>query len=144
ELRVMGGEVRLVAPAVDTATSVELLFEATDRTGLATRIHEVITVSPVARSGNLFTLKGRPDGDGLHWVITGDGFTADQQQDLVRAAIAMTKGVTDAPELARHAAILNIHVLTAISRDSGVDTGTARTRRTAFDAVLGCTGVERI
>jgi hypothetical protein len=143
-LQVIGGELRLAAPTVDAATTVELLFVATDRTGLATRIRELITLSPVARSGNLFTLKGRPDGEGLHWVITGDGFTADQQQDLVRAAIAMSKGVTDAPELSRHTSILNIHVLTAVSRDSGVDTGTSHTRRTAFDATLSCTGIERI
>jgi hypothetical protein len=142
--RLSGGEVQLAAPAIDAATNVELLFEATDSTGLVTRRREVITLSPVSRSPNLFTLKGRPDGEGLHWVITGDGFTADEQQDLVRAAIAMAKGVTDAPELARHAAILNIHVLTAVSRDSGVDTGATRTRRTAFDGSLGCAGVERI
>jgi hypothetical protein len=107
-----------LAPAVDTARASELLFEATDRTGLATRIHEVIRLSPVSRSGQSLHVEGTTGCDGLHWVITGDGFTADQQQDLVRAAIAMSKGVTDAPELARHAAILNIHVLTAISRDS--------------------------
>jgi hypothetical protein len=143
-LRVSGGDVQLAAPAVDVATNVELLFEATDRTGLATRLRKVVTLSPMSRSRSLFTLKGSPDGEGLHWIITGDGFTADEQQDLVRAAMAMSKGITEAPELARHAAILNIHVLTAISRDSGVETGTSQTRRTAFDGSLGCAGIERI
>ena len=144
DLKMDGGVVRLVAPSVDTATTITLEFVATDQTGRATRIREPITLSPVSQSSKLFTVKGRPDGDGLHWVITGDGFTADQQQDLMRAAIAMSKGVTDAPELARHAAILNVHVLSAVSHDSGVDTGTTSTRRTAFDASLGCAGIDRV
>ena len=57
----------------------------------------------VALRENLFTVLGGPQSDGLHWVITGDGFTADEQQDLLRAAITMAESVAGAPELARHA-----------------------------------------
>ena len=88
---------------------------------------------------------GSPASDGLHWVITGDGFTADQQQDLLRASLAMARSLTDAPELARHSGVLNVHVLTAVSRDSGVATaGTHQAPRTAYDAIVGCTEVERV
>ena len=144
DLRTVGQEVRFLAPDIGAATTVELLLEATDRTGLFTQTREVITLSPVSPSGRLFTVQGRPRSEGLHWIITGDGFTADQQQDLMRTAIAMAKSVTGAPELARHSEVLNVHVLTAISRDSGVTTGASRAHRTAFDASLGCGDVERV
>jgi IgA peptidase M64/Big-like domain-containing protein len=143
-LRVVGDDLLFAAPMVESATTVGLLFEVTDRTGLSTRLRTEVQLSPVSRSGHLYTVKGRPGADGLHWVITGDGFTANQQQDLLRTAVAISKGLTETSELARHSAILNIHVLTAISRDSGVDSGTARTRRTAFGASLGCGGLERV
>jgi len=144
DIRVAGDDVRFLAPRVDAATTVELLFEATDPTGLSTRLRREIRLSPVSPSGHVYTVKGRPGGEGLHWIITGDGFVADQQQDLMRTALAMANRFTDTPELARHSGILNIHVLTAISRDSGVDSGTSRTRRTAFEASLGCGGLERV
>lgn len=143
-LRVVGNDLMFSAPHVDAATTVELQFEATDRTGLSTRLRTEVQLSPVSRSGHVYTVKGRPGADGLHWVITGDGFTAGQQQDLLRTAVAISKGLTGTPELSRHSAIVNIHVLTAISRDSGVDTDTSRTRRTAFGARLGCGGLERV
>lgn len=144
-LHAAGDEVRFHAPDVDAATTVELVVEATDQTGLSTTTRRVVTLSPVSTSGKLFTVLGSPQSDGLQWVITGDGFTADQQQDLLRASLAMAQSLTGAPELARHSRILNVHVLTAVSLDSGVSTaGASRARRTAFDATLGCTDVERV
>jgi len=138
-------EVRFHAPDVNAATDVELEISATDSTGLSTRAGHLVTLSPVSATGKLFTVLGSPDADGLHWVITGDGFTADQQQDLLRASLAMAHSLTDAPELARHAGVLNVHVLSAVSRDSGVATaGAPRPPRTAYDATLGCTDVERV
>ena len=92
DLRAGGGDVRFFAPDVGAATTVELLLEATDQTGLSTQTREVITLSPVSPSGRLFTVLGRPHSDGLHWVITGDGFTANQQQDLLRAGACHGEG----------------------------------------------------
>ncbi|HYJ40516.1 MAG TPA: M64 family metallopeptidase [Steroidobacteraceae bacterium] len=137
--------VRFVAPDVPAAESVELLFEAADPSGLSTRTRKVITLSPVSQSGKLFTVLGSPQSAGMHWVITGDGFTAGEQQDLLRASITLAESVAGVPELARHAKILNVHVLTAVSLDSGVTTaGASRTLRTAFDAIVGCADVERV
>jgi hypothetical protein len=138
-------DLRFHAPDVNAATRVELEIAARDSTGLSTRVRHLVTLSPVSASGKLFTVLGSPSSDGLHWVITGDGFTAEQQQDLLRASLDMAHSLTDAPELARHAGILNVHVLTAVSRDTGVATvGAPRPPRTAFDATLGCTDVERV
>ncbi len=100
------------------------MIEATDSTGLSTRARHVVTLSPVSATGKLFTVLGTPNPDGLHWVITGDGFTADQQQDLLRAALAMARSLTDAPELARHSGVLNVHVLSRrIARQRRGDCG---------------------
>ena len=144
DLQFTKGSVGFLAPDVDAATDVELLIAATDQTGLSTSSRAFITVSPVSASGRVFTVQGHPRSDGLHWVITGDGFTADQQQDLLRAAVAMAKSVTEAPELALHARVLNVHVLAAVSEDSGVVSHGTRGHRTAFTAALGCSGVERV
>jgi hypothetical protein len=135
---------RFSAPDVRTATTVELVLSATDETGLATHERLFVTVSPLSPSGKLFTVLGNPDSSGLHWVITGDGFTADQQQELLRAAVDMARALTGAPELARHAAVWNVHVLTIASRDSGVARGTGPTPSTAFDGSLHCTRIERV
>jgi hypothetical protein len=144
-LQVSERAVRFLAPNVAAATAVELVFEATDQTGLRARVQRIITLSPVSHSGKLFTVLGSPQSAGLHWVITGDGFTTDEQQDLLRASIAMAQGVAGVPELALHARILNVHVLTAISLDSGVTTaGVSPALRTAFDATVGCADVERV
>jgi hypothetical protein len=144
-LRVAGQDVTFRAPNVSAATPVEFLLLATDSTGLLSLGHQVVTLSPVSSSGKVFTVVGSPQATGLHWVITGDGFTEDQQQDLLRAAQAMARGITSAPELARHAGILNVHVLTAISPDSGIATkGAARPPHTAYDATLGCTDIARV
>jgi hypothetical protein len=137
--------VRFRAPDVRTATTVELVLSARDDTGLATRTSLFVTVSPLSPSEKLFTVLGSPDSSGLHWVITGDGFTATQQQELLRAALDMARALTGAPELARHAAVWNVHVLTIASRDSGVARdGAARAPSTAFDGSLYCTRVERV
>ena len=145
DLQASDQEVRFHAPDVSAATTVELEIEARDPTGLSARTRHVVTLSPVSATGKMFTVLGAPQADGLHWVITGDGFTADQQQDLLRASLAMAHSLTAAPELARHLGILNVHVLTAVSRDSGVATaGASRPPVTAFDATLGCTDVERV
>jgi len=144
-LQAIDQEVRFHAPDVSAATDVELLIDATDSTGLSTRARHVVTISPVSATGNLFTVLGTPNPEGLHWVITGDGFAANQQQDLLRAALAMARSLTNAPELARHSGVLNVHVLAAVSRDSGVATaGAPRAPKTAFDGTLGCTDVERV
>src|SRR5687767_1533491 len=73
--------IRFDAPSVRTATPVALVLQATDSTGLTSYSQLNLTLSPVSPSGKLFTVIGSPQGKGLHWVITGDGFTAAEQSD---------------------------------------------------------------
>jgi hypothetical protein len=91
----------------------------------------------------LLTLIGSPDSPGLHWIIAGDGFTEDQQDDLRRAALDMGRALSRTPELAQHAGIWNVHVLSTVSRAAGADSAGALVD-TAFDGALACTGVARV
>jgi IgA Peptidase M64 len=137
--------VQFDTPKVDRATDVQLVLTATDASGLASETSLSVTVSPLSPSGKTFTVMGSPASDGLHWVITGDGFTADEQQQLLQSALAMAKEVTEAPELAGHAAVWNVHVLTAVSLKSGLAPGIPlRGSVTAFDSRLHCNDIERV
>jgi hypothetical protein len=137
--------VRFVSPSVRSATTADLLLRVTDESGLASETTLSVTLSPISRSGKLFTVVGHPQSNGLHWVITGDGFTADQQQDLLQEALAMARKLVDAPELASHSSVWNVHVLTAVSRNSGIAANRlTRGSRTAFNASLNCSDIERV
>jgi len=137
--------IRFSSVNVSSAATADLLLRVIDEAGLTTHTTLTVVVSPVSRSGKLFTVVGSPQSNGLHWVITGDGFTADQQQDLLQAALAMARKLIDAPELASHSSVWNVHVLSAVSRESGIAAQrTLRGSGTAFDASLNCTNVERV
>ena len=137
--------VQFDTPSVVRATEVQLVLKATDPSGLAAETTLFVVVSPLSSSGKVFTVIGSPSSNGLHWVITGDGFTADEQQQLLKSALAMAKEITEAPELARHAAAWNVHVLTAVSHVSGPAPAIPwHGSLTAFDARLHCGGIERV
>lgn len=137
--------VRFISPNVLSATTADLLLRVTDEAGLASETTLSVTLSPVSRSGKLFTVVGSPQSNGLHWVITGDGFTLDQQQDLLQSALAMARNLIDAPELASHSSVWNVHVLSAVSRNSGIEVHRLpRGSRTAFNASLDCSDIDRV
>jgi hypothetical protein len=101
--------------------------------------------SPPTAASQLVTLIGSPESTGLHWIIAGDGFTAGQLPELREAARALAREMLEAPELALHAAVWNVHVLEAPSSESGVDDAAASTFvNTAFDGRLGCGSNSRV
>jgi hypothetical protein len=96
-------------------------------------------------SPRLVTLIGSRQSKGLHWIIVGDGFTAGEQEDLRSSAMALARELIDTPELAAHTSVWNVHLLEAISAQSGVDDSAAnRFVDTAFDGSLGCGSNARI
>jgi hypothetical protein len=93
----------------------------------------------------LVTLIGERDLPGLHWIIIGDGFTADQQDDLRFAALELAAAMMAAPELASHSTVWNVHLLAVESRDSGVDDpASGKLVDTPFDGALGCGSNSRV
>ncbi len=100
---------------------------------------------PQVPAAKLTTLIGSPDSAGLHWILVGDGFTAAQQEDLQQVALTFARRLTDTPELAAHTSVWNVHVLQAVSRESGVDEpATGHFVNTAFDGALGCGSNSRV
>ncbi|HEX6637113.1 MAG TPA: M64 family metallopeptidase, partial [Steroidobacteraceae bacterium] len=100
---------------------------------------------PVSASGHLTTLIGGLHSPGLHWVIVGDGFQANERAALLQKARAAIEGVMTEPRLQAHNAIWNVHVLSVASAESGADIPSSGiSRDTAFDATFGCAGIERL
>lgn len=101
--------------------------------------------APSPTPPKLVTLIGSRESKGLHWIIVGDGFTAGEQEDLRTSAMALARAFLDTPELAQHASVWNVHLLQAVSLQSGVDDSTAqRSVDTAFDGALGCGSNARV
>jgi hypothetical protein len=101
--------------------------------------------APSPTPPKLVTLIGSRESKGLHWIIVGDGFTAGEQEDLRTSALALARAFLDTPELAQHASVWNVHLLQAVSLQSGVDDSTAqRSVDTAFDGALGCGSNARV
>ncbi len=143
-LNVGPGALSFRAPAVERASVLEFRLYATDPTGSKTTRRISTLVGSASASGKLLTIIGSPEAPGLHWVITGDGFTAAEQDTLVRSAFDMARKVIAAPELVGHSSVWNVHVLQSISRDSGVYDAAVSRRNTSFDGVLGCASVDRV
>src|SRR5687768_5805637 len=95
--------------------------------------------APSPTPSKLVTLIGSRESRGLHWIIVGDGFTAGEQEELRSSAMALARAFLDTPELALHSSVWNVHLLQAVSGQSGVDDPAAqRLVDTAFDGALGC------
>ncbi len=93
----------------------------------------------------LVTLIGSRESQGLHWIIIGDGFTAGEQEELRASASSLGRELIDTPELAKHTSVWNVHLLQAVSPESGVDDSAAQKLvDTAFDGALGCGNNSRI
>jgi hypothetical protein len=93
----------------------------------------------------LLTLTGSRESAGLHWILIGDGFTAEQQEELRAAAVELSREMLDTPELAGHTSVWNVHLLQYASREAGVDDPAAgRFVDTAFDGTLGCGSNSRL
>lgn len=142
-LSLSGSQLSFHAPELTVAGTAELQITSTGADGHEYDSLVRVLVSPSSGTGRLLTLIGSPDSQGLHWIIAGDGFTADQQDDLRRAALEMGRALLRTPELAAHAGIWNVHVLGAVSRGSGVDSAGSLVD-TVFDGALACTGVARV
>lgn len=143
--RVEGGRVLLEAADVERVTEVELVLVATDRLGGVRREALALTLQPLSGSGAGRTLLGSRSGPGVHLVVLGDGYRADQQtllRDDARALIALLESD---PGTAAHLAAFNVHVIDSVSAEAGVDDDSVSdTRDTLYDAHYGCRDVPRL
>lgn len=99
-------------------------------------------VRPLAKTGT--------SRDRLDVVITGDGYTAAQQDDFRADARARWKQLTSIEPYKSYRGLMNVWMVQAVSRDSGIDRdrdtnpGNVNDKRTALGAYFWCDGLERL
>ncbi len=143
QLVMSGNTFSVHAPDSQAVDILALRVSASDGTASSDRDMDM-RVLPISASGSLRTVRGSRDGQGLHLVVTGDGYTAAEQALLRADARMLASAVVDATDVGMYSAAWNVHVLDQASAESGVDFPTQGiVRNTAFDGTLDCYGVQR-
>lgn len=144
--RVEGRRLVLEASDVGSVTDVALVLQLTDRLGETTRTVAPLRLLPRSPSGRGLTLLGSRSGPGVHLVVLGDGYLADQQARLRADAERLIDTMRADPGIASHLAAFNIHVVESVSRDEGAlpEGLPERLHSTAFDSRYGCEGVAQL
>lgn len=142
---VNGGSITLTATDVNDVTDVNLVILATDNLGRIAREIFPLTIYPVTESGKGITVLGSKQGRGVHLVLLGDGYSADQQNlfrdhvDITLTQMGNDTGVGD------HLGAFNVHMISTVSVNSGADDNEeVDSRDTAFDSAYNCDGILRL
>ncbi len=128
-----------------TALDTELLLQATDSQGATTQFKQKVLVA-IPNGNNMGrTLVGPVQSNRLNLVIVGDGFTAAEQQKLREAAVKFSQIFFTSKEIGTHREGWSLHVLDAVSVQSGADDPSTNTSvDTLFDGNFGCAGIDRL
>lgn len=136
---------RLQVQTVAAATAGQLRLVADDGHGGQASFQKDLLVTPINNTGLGRTLQGNPSLRKLNLVIVGDGFAADEQQKLRDAALKFAKQMFTSPEIGAHQLGWNLHVLDAISPESGVDDPANNiSRNSLFDGHFNCSNIDRL
>jgi hypothetical protein len=142
---VQGSVVTLVATDVESVTAVSLAIRARDEFGALSREILEIMVLPTTESGNGITVLGHQSGPGVHLVILGDGYTADQQARFDEHVESVIEKLGSDPGIANHLGAFNVHKVRTVSRNSGADDRYSEDiRDTAFDSGYNCRSIPRL
>ena len=127
------------------ALDTELLLQATDSQGATTQYKQKVLVA-IPNGNNMGrTLVGPVQSNRLNLVIVGDGFTAAEQQKLRDAAVKFSQIFFTSKEIGTHREGWSLHVLDAVSMQSGADDPSTNTSvDTLFDGNFGCAGIDRL
>jgi VCBS repeat-containing protein len=127
------------------AVETELLLQAADPQGATAQYKQKVLLA--IPNGNAMgrTLVGSVQSNRLNLVIVGDGFTAAEQQKLRDAAVKFSQVFFNSKEIGTHRDGWSLHVLDAVSAQSGADDPSTNTLvDTLFDGNFGCAGVDRL
>lgn len=145
ETSVQGGLVRLTAADVADVITVNLVVVLVDERGLETRETVPITLRPLSASGAGQTVLGSGQGEGVHVVVLGDGYRADQRNTFETDTETLLATLAGDPYVSDHLGMMNVHALWVESVDSGVDDDDQTDARdTAFDSRFNCAGIARL
>lgn len=145
DLSVTGSMVNVVATEVTDVTDVNLVVEATDLRGRIAREIIPLTIYPINASGRGRTIRGRSSGEGVHLVVLGDGYRADQQQQFRLDAEVLIKKMQADIGMLTHFSAWNVHMVETPSIDSGIDDNNDMDiRDTVFNTGYFCKDVPRL
>ncbi|WP_158584078.1 M64 family metallopeptidase [Salinibius halmophilus] len=138
------GRLALEVPNTVLNQTLEFSVTATDNQGGEST--KTVSLKVLANPSEIFNLiKGRTDGKGVDLVITGDGFTAAQQNDITKLATAYADYLRTQPDAGAHHEFWNFIAVDAVSKQSGADNGSmGGSRDTLFDATYNCNGMDRL
>ena len=142
---VSNGGIELRIKDIEQAELIELTIVARDERGAVTR--EVIPVNlfPRTVSGKGITVSGFREGRGIHVVILGDGYAADQQQAFRDHVDGVLDNIRSDEGIAAHLGAFNVHMIETVSQQSGSDDSDERDIvDTAFDSAYNCKSVPRL
>ena len=142
---VSGGTVHVTVADVTDVTEVNVVILAMDRLGSIAREIIPITLYPLTASGRGHTIQGRSKGAGLHMVVLGDGYRADQQILFRQHTQDLMELMRSDPGVAVHFSAWNIHAVEIASIDSGIDDNmNMDIRDTAFGTGYFCLSIQRL
>ena len=127
------------------AVETELSLLATDPLGATAEFKQKVLLAIPSSNGMGRTIVGPVQSNRLNLVIVGDGFTAAEQQKLRDAAVKFSQVFFTSKEIGTHRDGWSLHVLDAVSAQSGADDPSTNTLvDTLFDGNFGCAGVDRL
>lgn len=127
------------------AVETEFLLQASDPQGATAQYKQKVLLAIPNGNGMGRTLVGPVQSNRLNLVIVGDGFTATEQQKLRDAAVKFSQVFFNSKEIGTHRDGWSLHVLDAVSAQSGADDPSTNTLvDTLFDGNFGCAGVDRL
>lgn len=145
DVTVRGGTLDVTAKDVIEVTDINLVVIAEDRLGSVRREVLPITLYPVTKSGKGRTLIGRKYGDGVHLVVLGDGYKADELDEYEQHVEELIDLMREDPAVNMHFSAWNIHTVSTPSIDSGIDDNVLEDyRQTEFNAGFFCSGIPRL
>lgn len=142
---VQGSEITLVAADVESVTPVSIAIRARDEFGALSREILEIEVLPTTESGIGITVLGHRSGPGVHLVVLGDGYTADQQGRFDEHVESVIEKLASDQGIVNHLGAFNVHKIRTVSRNSGADDRFSEDiRDTAFDSGYNCRAIPRL
>lgn len=145
EGRVNGGTLTVTVAEVNEVTETNLVILATDDQGLVAREIVPVTIYPLTSSGRGLTVLGSKQGAGVHLVLLGDGYAIDQQNQFREHVDQTLEQLGNDAGISEHVAAFNVHMITAVSVNSGADDNEqVDSRDTAFDSTYNCAGILRL
>ncbi|MGQ7844074.1 M64 family metallopeptidase [Granulosicoccus sp. 3-233] len=139
------GSVTLTASDVNEVMQVNVVIKATDVRGRVTREIVPLTLYPRTDSGRGITLSGVENGNAVHVVVLGDGYTIDQQPLFREHVEDAIENMRSDAGISAHFDALSIHMISTVSEDSGSDDNELTDARdTYYNSTYNCGSIQRL